>query len=85
MNVLLPLQIITGVLMRGVQTWSEVAQLFGGLAVLAPLHTLVAWSFASLIVMHVYPTTTERTPLTGIKSMITGWSELEVHEFPEEA
>lgn len=85
LNVLLPLQIVTGVLMWGVQTWSGVAQLFGGLAVLAPLHTLVAWSFASFIVMHVYLTTTERTPLTGIKSMITGWSELEVHEFPEEA
>ena len=57
----------------------------GGLTVLAPFHTLIAWAFAAFIVMHVYLTTTERTPLSGIKSMVTGWSELEVHESAEEA
>jgi len=85
LNVLLPLQMITGVLIWGAQTWPDVAAKLGGLSVLAPFHTLIAWSFAAFIVMHVYLTTTERTPLTGIKSMVTGWSELEVHESPEEA
>jgi len=85
LNVLLPLQMITGVLIWGAQTWPNVAAKLGGLSVLAPFHTLIAWSFAAFIVMHVYLTTTERTPLTGIKSMVTGWSEVEVHESPEEA
>ncbi len=58
LNVLLPLQIITGALMWGVQQWPQVAGLFGGLPVLAPFHSLVAWLFASFIVAHVYLTTT---------------------------
>ena len=74
-----------GLLMWGAQTWPDEAERLGGLTVLAPFHTLIAWSFAAFIVMHVYLTTTERTPVTGIKSMITGWSELEVHEASEEA
>lgn len=79
LNVLLPLQIITGILMWGAQRWPDVADRLGGLGTLAPFHTLIAWLFASFIVAHIYLTTTEHTPLTGIKSMITGWSDLEAH------
>lgn len=79
LNVLLPAQIITGLLMWGAQTWPDVADRLGGLSVLAPVHTLVAWLFASFIVAHVYLTTTEGKPLTGIRSMIDGWSEIETH------
>jgi len=83
LNILLPLQVITGILMWGAQTWPDTAEKLGGLGFLAPLHTIVAWLFATFIVGHVYMTTTERTPLTGIKSMVTGWSELEVHHAEE--
>ena len=75
---LLPLQIITGVLIWGAQVWPEWAQLLGGLPVLAPLHTLIAWLLASFIVMHVYLTTTGHTVLGGIESMINGWDEVEI-------
>jgi len=84
LNVLLPLQIVTGALIWGAQRWPEEAERLGGLGTLAPLHTLIAWLFASFIVGHVYLTTTEHTPLTGIKSMITGWSELEAEHSGEE-
>ena len=40
LNVLLPLQIITGALMWGVQTFPQLPVLFGGLPVLAPFHSL---------------------------------------------
>jgi hypothetical protein len=30
-------------------------------------------------VMHVYLTTTAHTPLAGIRAMIVGWDEVEVH------
>lgn len=81
LNVLLPLQIITGVLMWGLQRFPDLATSLGGLPLLAPLHTLVAWSFASFIVMHVYLTTTAgHHPLAGIESMITGWDEIESHD-----
>jgi thiosulfate reductase cytochrome b subunit len=80
LNVLLPLQILTGALMWGVQQWPQYAQAMGGLPFLAPFHTLVAWLFATFIVGHVYLTTTGHEPLAGIRSMVTGWDEVEVHE-----
>jgi thiosulfate reductase cytochrome b subunit len=82
LNILLPLQIITGALIWGVQHWPQLASSLGGLPFLAPFHTLIAWTFASFIVLHVYLTTTGHTPLAGIKSMMVGWDELEVHQPP---
>ena len=80
LNVLLPLQILTGILMWGAQRWPEIAAQLGGLLFLAPFHTLIAWLFATFIVMHVYLTTTGHTPMAGIKSMMLGWDEVEVHD-----
>lgn len=80
LNVLLPLQIITGILMWGVQRWPDTAALLGGLPGLAPFHTLIAWLFAQFIVLHVYLTTTGHEPLAGIKAMMLGWDEVEVHD-----
>ena len=84
LNVLLPLQGITGIMIWGAQRWPELAFKMGGLPFLAPFHTLVAWTFGSFIVMHVYLTTTGHTPLAGIKSMIMGWDEVEVHAHSQE-
>jgi thiosulfate reductase cytochrome b subunit len=78
--VLLPLQVLTGLLMWGAQKWPQLTNWLGGLPFLAPLHTLVAWIFAAFIVGHVYLTTTGVTPLESIRGMITGWEEVEVHE-----
>lgn len=79
LNILLPAQVITGVLIWGLQRWPEIAAELGGLPVLATVHTLVAWAFAAFIVMHVYLTTTGHRPTAGIKSMIVGWDEVEKH------
>jgi thiosulfate reductase cytochrome b subunit len=80
LNVLLPLQIITGALMMGVQVFPQVASWFGGLPFLAPFHSLVAWTFAAFIVGHVYLTTTGPRALTSIQAMVNGWEEVEAHE-----
>lgn len=77
LNVLLPLQIITGALMWGAQQAPELTAQLGGLPVLAPLHTLVAWLFATFIVAHVYLTTTGHQPLDGIRAMIGGYDAVE--------
>lgn len=79
LNILLPAQIITGVLIWGLQRWPHIAAELGGLPMLALVHTLVAWTFATFIVMHIYLTTTGHTPTAGIKSMIVGWDEVEKH------
>ena len=77
LNVLLPAQVITGVLIWGLQRWPGIAAELGGLPMLALVHTLVAWAFATFIVMHVYLTTTGHKPTAGIKSMVVGWDDVE--------
>jgi thiosulfate reductase cytochrome b subunit len=80
LNVLLPLIGISGILMWGTQRLPEITARLGGLAYLAPFHTLIAWLFASFIVAHVYLTTTGPTPLASIKAMMVGWDDIEVHQ-----
>ena len=77
LNILLPLQIITGALMWGAQRWPELASNLGGLPFLAPFHTLIAWLFAAFILLHVYLTTTGHTPLASLRAMILGWEEVQ--------
>ena len=84
LNVLLPLQIITGALMWAVQKCPAVANALGGLPFLAPFHSLVAWMFGTFIIVHVYMTTTGATPLEAMRAMVTGYEEVEVHEEQEE-
>ena len=79
LNILLPAQVITGVLIWGLQRWPNIAAELGGLPALALVHTLVAWAFAAFIVMHIYLTTTGHSPTAGIKSMIGGWDAVEKH------
>jgi thiosulfate reductase cytochrome b subunit/mono/diheme cytochrome c family protein len=83
LNVLLPLQMLTGILMWGVQKWPQLAAALGGLPLLAPFHTFVAWVFAAFIIGHVYLTTTGATPLEAMRGMITGWEDVTVHEKKE--
>jgi len=79
LNVLLPAQVITGLMIYwGQQNWPILFTSLGGLPVLAPVHTAVAWLFASFILMHVYLVTASgHTPLAATKSMITGWEHVE--------
>lgn len=83
-NVLLPIQVVTGIMLYwGIQEWPIFFSSLGGLPVLAPVHTFVAWAFAAFIVMHVYLTTAGgHTPMAGIKSMVTGWDDVEVRPVP---
>ncbi|MBI5963702.1 MAG: cytochrome b/b6 domain-containing protein [Chloroflexi bacterium] len=83
LNVLLPLQIVTGALMWGVQKFPQIANMLGGLPFLAPFHSLVAWAFGTFILVHVYMTTTGATPLEAMRGMVTGYEEVEVHEKKE--
>ncbi len=77
LNILLPLQGLTGILMWGVQQWPQIAERLGGLPFLAPFHSLIAWLFGAFIVGHVYLTTTGHEPLASIKAMMMGWEEVE--------
>lgn len=84
LNILLPLQGLTGILMWGAQRWSNLSNALGGLPFLAPAHTLIAWMFAAFIVAHAYLTTTGPEPLAGIKAMMMGWEEVETPHTTQE-
>jgi thiosulfate reductase cytochrome b subunit len=71
LNVLLPLQTVTGLLIWARPEWS---------GTLGPIHTLAAWLFGAFILLHVYLTTTGHTPTSNLEAMITGWDEV-----PEES
>ncbi|MBV6392835.1 MAG: hypothetical protein KPEEDBHJ_02062 [Anaerolineales bacterium] len=79
LGVLLPLQGLTGIMMWLVQKVPAIQTWFGGLTFLAPMHTIMAWLFASFIVGHVYLTTTGATPLEAMRGMVTGYEEVEEH------
>jgi thiosulfate reductase cytochrome b subunit len=79
LNVLLPAQVITGIMIYwGQQNWPIYFSALGGLPVLAPVHTAISWLFSAFVVLHVYLVTTSgHTSLAAIKSMITGWEDIE--------
>ncbi len=72
LNILLPFQIITGVLMWGSERWPQFFEKLGGLWVLAPAHTLGAYLFLAFLFGHLYLGTTGETPLSLLRAMITG-------------
>ena len=66
--------------MWGAQHWPDLALRLGGLPLLAPVHSLIAWLLATFVVLHVYLTTTGHTPLASIQAMMNGWDMLETHD-----
>jgi thiosulfate reductase cytochrome b subunit len=77
LNVLFPLQIVTGILMFGISKWPDFSAAIGGMTVIAPLHNIGSWLFISFFVMHIYLTTTGHTLTSNIRAMITGYQEFE--------
>jgi thiosulfate reductase cytochrome b subunit len=72
LNILLPFQIVTGVLIWGADRWPDLFERVGGLWVLSPAHTLGAYLFLAFLVGHIYLSTTGATPLSLLRAMITG-------------
>jgi len=73
LNILLPFQIITGLLMWGADRWPRFFEKVGGLWVLGPAHTLGAYLFLAFLAGHIYLATTGSTPLSLLRAMITGF------------
>lgn len=80
LNVLLPLQMATGLMMWSGQRWPGAVSAVGGLSGLAMVHTLGAWLFGAFVVAHVYLTTTGTTPLANLRAMIWGYEETPITE-----
>lgn len=83
LNLLFPLQVITGAIIWGAARWPDAVGRIGGLTVVAPLHNVGAWIFLAFLVVHIYLTTTGHTVLANIRAMVSGYDL--VHPAPEPA
>lgn len=73
LNVLLPVQLVTGLLIWGAHRWPTLLSAVGGLPVLVPIHVLAAWFLLAFTIMHIYLTTTGETPWSNTRAMILGY------------
>jgi formate dehydrogenase gamma subunit len=76
LNLVLPLQVVTGVLMWKAQEWAPLVSRLGGLPMVARVHVSCAWIFAAFVIMHVYLTTTGHTVFSHLRGMVLGWEEI---------
>ncbi len=77
MGVLMPLQIITGVLLWNVKGFAKWITMAGGLKIVDTTHVLISMFFLTFLFIHVYLATLGTTPLEHIKAMFTGYEDLE--------
>ena len=73
--VLLPVQVLTGVLYLYPEWTAQVLNL--PLEAVALVHTAMAFLMIAFFIVHVYMATTGETVLKYTKAMITGWEEIE--------
>ena len=82
LNVLFPLQIVTGALIWAVGEWPRGRRRAGRAPRRRAAPQPGAWLFLTFFVLHVYLVTTGRTPTDHLQSMITGYQHVEP-EAPE--
>lgn len=77
---LLPIQMVTGFIYWGYNSWEGWGLTFFSLRVVAAIHLAGAFAIFAFIIVHVYMTTTGHSILTHTRAMITGWEEVEEGE-----
>ncbi|MFZ7127290.1 MAG: cytochrome b/b6 domain-containing protein [Desulfobacterales bacterium] len=74
---LLPIQMLTGFLYWGYNSWQEWGIMGLSLKLTALLHIAGAFAILSFLIVHIYMTTTGHTATAHIKAMISGWEDVE--------
>jgi thiosulfate reductase cytochrome b subunit len=75
--VLLPFQMVTGLLYYLYNSWAEMGITGLSLEVVAVAHLIGAFAILIFLIVHVYMTTTGHTVFAHIKAMFTGVEEVE--------
>jgi len=73
LNVVLPLQVVSGIILWKAHVWQGFVEQLGGLKNVAGVHIVCAWFFGSFLVGHIYMATTGRTPTSLTKAMVVGY------------
>lgn len=77
MVLLIPLQVITGILLWDVKLFKKWISLLGGLTLVDSVHVFLFLFFTAFMFVHVYLATLGHTPFAHIKAMFTGYEERE--------
>ena len=79
MLLLIPLQLVTGLLLWDVKAFASYIDIFGGIKILDTIHVFLFLFFTSFLFVHVYLATLGHTVMAHIKAMFTGFEEIEEH------
>jgi len=79
----LPIQMATGFLFWGYNSWEAWGLGWLSLDVIAIIHMIGAFGILQFLIIHVYMTTTGHSVSAHIQAMITGWEEVEEGEVVE--
>lgn len=74
---LLPVQMASGFLYWGYNSWAAWGLEWLSLPVVAFIHVAGAFAILNFLVVHIYMTTTGHSLMAHIKAMITGWEAVE--------
>ena len=74
--VMLPIQMITGLLYWSYNSWGAWGLDFLTMGAVAFVHTAMGFGILIFVIIHVYMTTTGHTVFAHIKAMITGWEDV---------
>ncbi len=75
MFILVPIQLLTGLLLWKVEELKNIVDFLGGIKTIDTVHVLLFFFFVAFIIAHIYLGTLGHTPLSDYKAMITGWEE----------
>ncbi len=77
MQILVPLQFFTGVLLWDLKRFPGAVEFFGGVRVVDTVHVLLFIFFTAFLFVHPYLASLAHTPFAHFKAMITGYEEVE--------
>ena len=79
MLLLIPLQLVTGLLLWDVKAFASYIDIFGGIKIVDTIHVFLFLFFTSFLFVHIYLATLGHTVMAHIKAMFTGYEEIEEH------
>ncbi len=79
MLLLIPLQLVSGLLLWDVKMFSEWIAFFGGIKIVDTIHVFLFLFFTSFLFVHIYLATLGHTVTAHLKAMFTGYEEVEEH------
>jgi len=77
MLLLIPLQLLSGLLLWDAKRFSDFINLAGGIKIVDTIHVFLFLFFMSFLFVHIYLATLGHTATAHIKAMFTGYEELE--------